>query len=565
MDEEISMGTNISLLSLPREVLVHELSQSTSAICRTFYDICHSILGGRFRLDNDGIKHFLSENEITQSMSYLILQPDDCNLVSSYEWLEATDDLLDEEKVVGTGIIAASLYYETFCQITECCSNLKYFYWFGNSGSYNSIKPKSTRQLLEDDKLLTRLPEILQRCSNLEYVWCSNDELNLGINSKCISTTPDAYPNSSKLRHLKLHNFDSTVVFALSRQYPDIRSLAITECKSISDHVLNNIIVEQKGIKHLSLSLSRSILTRASIKEWFSNLSLDTLRLSRMGDRDVNIENIALLIKNVKKLELGDCITLNEKTFLTLIQNCPDLEELVLKGQKFNVSAIISVISLCYNIKKLEFSDLQIITDEVLKQISGCCSQLVDLNINSKWKITDNGFCDIVDKCTYLQKLDISGTRLTKKSFLRMAETLKSLSHLRMRRCDYLTDEAVSVIVHQCPNLLTLDIGWCSQLTKDALNSIAKYSRKLIYLSMPGLYEAVFSIETIANLLIKCQKLKYLNFLDYRDALHTKLFREMLEKLFQDIKTKRSSFHVVIEEERGGHTSFVVPFAPHLS
>ena len=574
MDEVIAIGSYRNLLSLPREVLrhilsfidVHELSQSTSATCQTFFDISHSILGGRFRFNGDGIKHSLSQKEIVQSISYLIIQQDDCNLVSTYEWLEATDDLSDEEKVVGTGIIGCSLSYDTVCQITECCSNLKYFYWFGNSSSYNNIKPKPRRVLLEDDKLLTRLPEILQRCSNLESIWCTNDQLNLGINSKCISNTPNVCPHTSKMKLLKLNNFDSSVAFALNRQYPDINSLAITG-ESISDHVLNNMIVGQRRIKNLSMSLSKYILSRTSIKEWFNDLSLDTLRLSRdskfeKGDGNLNIDDIALMINNLKKLEIGKFITINEKTFITLVQNSPDLEGLVLKDQKFSVSAIISILSLCSNMKKLEFSDLQLVTDDVLRQISECCPQLVDLNINSKWKVTDNGFCDIVEKCVLLQKLDISGTRLTNKSFLRMAETLKCLEHLKMRQCDYLTDEAVSMIIHHCPNLLTLDIGWCSKLTKESLNAIAKYSKNLLYLSMPGLYEAVFSVETIANLLIKCQKLKYLNFLDYRDTLHTKLFREMLEKLFQDIKTTRSSFHVVIEEERGGCTSFIVPFSP---
>ena len=78
---------------------------------------------------------------------------------------------------------------------------------------------------------------------------------------------------------------------------------------------------------------------------------------------------------------------------------------------------------------------------------------------------------------------------------------------------------------------------------------------------MPGLYDAVFSVETIANLLINCKKLKYLNFLDYRDALHTKLFGKMLDKLFEDIKSVRSSFNVIIEEERGGLTHYIVPFS----
>ena len=111
MDEVIAIGSYRNLLSLPREVLrhilsfidVHELSQSTSATCQTFFDISHSILGGRFRFNGDGIKHSLSQKEIVQSISYLIIQHDDCHLVSTYEWLEATDDLSDEEKVVGTG------------------------------------------------------------------------------------------------------------------------------------------------------------------------------------------------------------------------------------------------------------------------------------------------------------------------------------------------------------------------------------------------------------------------------------------------------------------------------
>ena len=133
-----------------------------------------------------------------------------------------------------------------------------------------------------------------------------------------------------------------------------------------------------------------------------------------------------------------------------------------------------SVIDCCRNLKKLEFSEFQLVTDDMLKQVSESCPELLDLNINSKWKITDKGFCNVAEKCLFLQKLDVSGTRLTNKSFAMIGENLKHLKHLKMRRCDHLTDESVSIIVHHIPDLLTLDIGWCNQLTKETLNAIAK-------------------------------------------------------------------------------------------
>ena len=573
--------------SLPREILRHilsfihvdELSNSVSWTCQTLYEIVHSIIGGRFRLDSNGMKTFLIHNEIVKTISYIVVQKDGCRLESTLEWLEATDCLLEEEKVAGTGIICSSISYDLLFQAIKRCTDLKYFFWFGNKDSQN-IPKRSRRELLEDDNLLARLPELLQISSSLEYIWCCNDELNFGINSKCISNQPSKNPYSSKLIMLKLHNFDFTVSFTLSQQYPDTKVLSITE-HQLSDHMLSKMLLAQNDVKHLSISLSKSILKREAVRNWFETLSLETFRIAcndeekgftrpnpspfdqferpSVGAYDVNIEDVVVQLKNLRSIELGKHITIKDTKFLTFIQNSPNIEELVFKEQKFSVNTLISIIACCKNLKKMEFSDCQMVTDDMLKQIGASCPQLIDLNINSKWKITDHGFCDIVENCLLLQKLDVSGTRLTSKSFSKLGENLKYLNHLKMRRCDYLTDESLSIIVQHIPNLVTLDIGWCNQLTKESLNSIAKYSKYLIYLSMPGLYDAVFSVETIANLLNKCKKLKYLNFLDYRDALHTKLFGKMLDKLFEDIMSARSSFNVIIEEERGGLTNYIVP------
>ena len=583
------MESHTNFQNLPREILRHilsfihidELSKSVSWTSQTLYEIVHSIVGGRFRLDRNGMITLLAHNEIMKTFSYIVVQRDGCRLESTLEWLEVNDCLLDEEKVVGTGIICSSISYDLLFQAIERCTNLKYFFWVGNKDSQN-IPKQSRRELLEDDNLLSRLPELLQISTSLEYISCCNDELNFGINSKCISNQPSKNPNSSKLKMLRLHNFDFNVSFALSQQYPDTKVLSITE-HQLSDHMLSKMLLAQNDVKQLSLSLSKPILKREAVRDWLETLSLETFRLAcndeekgiirpnpspfdlfeRPSSReyDVNIDDIVIHLNNLRAIELGKHITINDSKFLTFIQNSPNIEELVFKEQKFGVNTLISIIACCKDIKKIEFSDCQMVTDDMLKQIGASCSQLIDLNINSKWKITDHGFCDIVEKCLLLQKLDVSGTRLTNKSFSKLGENLKYLNHLKMRRCDYLTDESLSIIVQHIPNLLTLDIGWCSQLTKEALNSIAKYSKNLIYLSMPGLYDAVFSVETIANLLINCKKMKYLNFLDYRDALHTKLFGKMLDKLFADIKSVRSSFNVIIEEERGGLTHYIDPFS----
>ena len=573
--KNMTMENDRNILCLPKELLEHilsfihveELSKSVSCTCMTFFEISQVIVSGRFRLDSNGIANFLCHRETSQSISYVIIQQFGCRLESTYEWLDAIDDLEDQEKVQGVGIICTSPSYDSLRQIIDCCSNLKYFYWFGNkdmkdvpSFMQDDSKTRSRRELLEDDKLLTSLPELLRRSANLEYIWCCNDLLNFGINSKCISSTPTVNSNSSRLKMLKIYNFDSNVAFSLSKQYPEIKAISISVCKSISDDQLKNMLVEQNCVEHLSLSSGKSYL-RESIRYWIDKLSLETLRLDCSGVKDVNIDVISVQLKNLKRLELGKRITMSEGHFLSLMKNNPEIEELVLKDQKFSTAATISFISVCKHLKKLEFSEYQIVTDEVLKQISESCPNLVDLNVNSKWKITDTGFCDILDKCVLLEKLDISGTRLTEKSFFKMGDTAKNLKHLKMRRCDYVNDESLSAVFRCCQNLSTLDIGWCNQLTKKALNAIAKYSKHLVYLSMPGLYEAVFSVETIKNLLTKCTKLKYLNFLDYRDALHTRMFSEMLDELFHDIKKTRSSFHVVIEEERGGHTFYNAPFS----
>ena len=98
------------LVDLPNEILTHilsfvsldELSTNVSTTCQRLFDVCSMMLNGRITLEdentvNDELRRMLSLNEISSSITYVILQlpsalfvPFECK----YEWLEETGNLL---------------------------------------------------------------------------------------------------------------------------------------------------------------------------------------------------------------------------------------------------------------------------------------------------------------------------------------------------------------------------------------------------------------------------------------------------------------------------------------
>lgn len=136
-------------------------------------------------------------------------------------------------------------------------------------------------------------------------------------------------------------------------------------------------------------------------------------------------------------------------------------------------------------LQSLDFSELNIINDSILKSIGEYCTNLFALKLNHCKEITDQGIDSLFQKKSSLEVFELCG-------------------------CDKITDECFKIIAKQCPRLTVIKLDWCFSLTELSLKELANHCKKLSYVSMRG--------SGLSSLPPNLSRLAYLNTLNVSDC-----------------------------------------------
>ena len=113
------------------------------------------------------------------------------------------------------------------------------------------------------------------------------------------------------------------------------------------------------------------------------------------------------------------------------------------------------------------------ITDGALAVLAGRCRSLRHLSL--EWKgngtLTDRGLASL--RGCRLSSLDVHGCRLITDYGLAGIVQSRTLRHLSLRGCVQLTNSSVRTVGSACPNLQTLDLMWCRNVTDDCLLALS--------------------------------------------------------------------------------------------
>lgn len=238
----------------------------------------------------------------------------------------------------------------------------------------------------------------------------------------------DAFGGLSKNLRLLSLNLSYTSVTDLS-----VKSLC-EACPLLCDFYLNCCSCVTEGclefiasLKHLRLF---SIAGNAAIKfqphlvkflEKSGNL-LESLNISGLERVDTNV--LGTLCRSLKCLVVSDCKDLvgnfipspsGEENNLSLVQACPKLNQLNLRGCKFAQSKslsehLLSILSNSVELQELDLSTFEELTDEILLQLmkSSSFSHLRSLNLSRCHELSVEPMFLLSETCANLVQLDIS-------------------------------------------------------------------------------------------------------------------------------------------------------------
>ena len=237
----------------------------------------------------------------------------------------------------------------------------------------------------------------------------------------------------------------------------DLDALTIHNCQLFDDECAAKISEHCTKLSRISFTGCCKVLTSVGISSFIKNcpnLKCVTIMSTESDDDNDSNNN-----DDERSWTLGDDLFASFLRRTDLI-----LEQFALSGFE-NVTTNALKHFLEYvgsNIKVLDLSELQAITDEVIEKVVDTCPSLEDVCL-SHCKLTDQGINRFCAKCRALQSVNFSGCQdITDDSVIALSTNCSSLRKVQLSWCVKLTEKSLDALVTNCQDLTFVDMSQCT-------------------------------------------------------------------------------------------------------
>ncbi|WCJ27964.1 F-box/LRR-repeat protein 3 [Euphorbia peplus] len=350
----------------------------------------------------------------------------------------------------------------------------------------------------------------------------------LPITEKCLSSI-------FKLQHLEdlilegCFGINDDCLIDLKHGCKSLKKLDMSSCQNISHVGLSSVISGVGGLEELSLAycfpvdlalanslkrlselqsvkLDGCVVTSAGLNalgNWC--VSLKELRLSKcMGVTDeglscivtkhrelkklditccrkitdVSIANITSSCPNLTSLRMESCTLVSKEAFTLIGQRCEFLEELDLTDNEIDNEGLKSI-SRCFKLCSLKLGICLNISDDGITYIGMNCRKLVELDLYRSAGITDLGILAIASGCPDLETINMSYCKdITDKSLISLSKCTR-LNTIESRGCPLITSLGLASVAVGCKQLSKLDIKKCQNIDDAGMLPLAHFSQNL--------------------------------------------------------------------------------------
>ncbi|KAF9990712.1 Transcription factor COE1 [Mortierella antarctica] len=238
---------------------------------------------------------------------------------------------------------------------------------------------------------------------------------------------------------------------------------------------------------------------------------------------------------------------LPDNWLLILLQNAPNLHTLCLSGKKTaspfvqsqTFRKLASANMIHPGMENLDLSDCTDVREPTLKSLATFFPNLISLNLSRTSGVTDTAIALIVDKCQYLETINLSYCRqLTDLGLFSVAKFCRrNLRVLHLTGNLKMTNASLLAVAKHCPQIEKLYLGECSQITDSAVEWIARScsSTSLRELELHRCDKVMFGLALLELLASKCQVL------------------ERITLTYKQINSRRDDLKLVMEAFRDFH------------
>lgn len=290
-----------------------------------------------------------------------------------------------------------------------------------------------------------------------------------------------------RLTELKMSGnvINDSAIWNLTPNAGTLRTFEISCCDKFSDPSISSLLLHSNSLIRLSLNNCKNIGENALHPLISGRLpSLTYLDLSKSHIRE---NSLILVLKSLIKLthlNISGCEQLGESSLKFL--GTRDLRSIDLSNcHQVTDDIVISIAQGCQNLRKLNLQNCNQISDRSLYEIGRSCHQMEEINVSSCDKLSDEGVLQMALGCRFLKIVNIEECKISDGAIEAISRYCPDLETLAMAYCTNITDSALKFLAFST-NLKTLDISYTKSITVPVLNRLLSYLTRLENLYMRG-------------------------------------------------------------------------------
>ena len=240
-------------------------------------------------------------------------------------------------------------------------------------------------------------------------------------------------------------------VVRVTREHPNLQSLNLRGCSNITDTSVSEVARRCSNLQTLNLAFCDRI-TDAALSEVARECSnLQSLNLMYCRNiTDASVLEVARGCSNLQTLNLKACSNITDASVSEVARQCSNLQTLNLEDCENITDAGLAVLSLCLKLDFFDFCKMhaRIAGDQCILALCGRedFQRLVEFDF-SGFTLTNDGLLAVASVCPNLQTLNLSGcSNITDAILLEVARRCSNLQSLDLRHCSNITDAGLAVL-----------------------------------------------------------------------------------------------------------------------
>jgi len=226
--------------------------------------------------------------------------------------------------------------------------------------------------------------------------------------------------------------------------------------------------------------------------------NLDTFTISNSPNvTNILLHSIGNNCPQLKNLYLPGCVGLTDAFVPNLCKQCKELEKIDLSFTNVSVGIIPAALINLRNIRELNLGDSKESTAPVDMGDESFIRPLVTLNLRNS-PITDQMLDWVVSRCPDIETVVLENCQnITDHSIVKLANKLKGLTTLDISFCDQITDASLNALAeNEDSKLKFLDLSYCYNITTRGIKEVGLKCTRLESLVLNG----------VENILNTCQQ-----------------------------------------------------------